>query len=84
MKSFIGSHYSHATKIAGQLDGLAGIGRRAFAALTPILEDFGQGDVVRAGTRAIGGYDAARADVMQADAYARRHGNRISEARIFE
>ena len=84
MKSFIGSHYAHATKIAGQIDGLFGVGRRAFAALTPILEDFGHGDVVRAGTRAIGGYDATRADLMQADSYARHHGNRISEARIFD
>ena len=84
VKSFVGGHYQRASKMVGQLDGLFGIGRRAFAAVAPILEDFGQGDAVQAGVRAIGGYDAARAGIMQADSYARHHGNRIAEARIID
>ena len=84
VKAFVGGHYTQASKIAGQLDGILGVGRRAFGAIAPILDDFGQGEAVKAGVKAFGGYDTARSSVMTADAYARRHGNRIADARIFD
>ena len=84
VKAFVGGHYRAASKVAGQLDGILGVGRKAFGALAPILDDFGQGEAVKAGVKAFGGYDAARSGVMAADAYARRHGNRLADARIFD
>ena len=83
-KSFIGGHYRRLGKMAGDFDKLAGIGRRAFATLAPVLEDFGQGEVVKQGVKAIGAYDRMRKNVFDADSYARMRGGQIADAQIFE
>ena len=67
----------------GDIDRLAGIGRRAFALAAPILDDFGQGAVVQKGMKAIGGYDSLRRGVMDANDYASTHANRINQADLF-
>ena len=83
-KSFIGGQYKRLGKMAGEFDRMAGIGRRAFAAIAPVLEDFGQGEVVKRGVKAIGGYDRIRRNVMDADSYARMRGGQLADAQIFE
>ena len=67
----------------GDMDRLAGIGRRAFALAAPILDDFGQGAAVQKGMKAIGGYDALRKGVMDANDYATTHASRINQADLF-
>ena len=74
-KKFLGDGYGHVAKWAGDVDRLAGIGRRAFSALSPILDDFGVSTTQ--GVRAIKNYDQLRHGVMEADQYARGHTARI-------
>ena len=82
-KSFIGHAHRRVGAWLGDVDRLAGIGRRAFALAAPILDDFGQGQAVQQGMKAIGGYDALRKGVMDADAYASTHARRIDQADLF-
>ena len=79
-KSFIHQGYRRLGKWAGQLDQVAGIGRRAFALAAPILDDFGQSEVVGKGMQAIQGYDNIRKQVMDADGYVKGHARRIASA----
>ena len=74
-KKFLGDGYGHVAKWAGDVDRLAGIGRRAFSAISPILDDFGVSTTQ--GVRAIKNYDQLRHGVMEADHYARGHAARI-------
>ncbi len=67
--------YGHVAKWAGDVDRLAGIGRRAFSAISLILDDFGVSTTH--GVRAIKNYDQLRHGVMEADHYARGHAARI-------
>ncbi len=75
VKKFIGEGYGRVSKWAGDVDRLAGIGRRAFSAISPILDDFGVSTTQ--GVRAIKNYDQLRHGVMEADQYARGHAARI-------
>ena len=79
----MGDRYNEGKKFAGQMDKLAGLGRRAFALAAPILDDLGQGDVVQAGMKAVQGYDEVRDGVMQADSRVRGHARRIASAELF-
>jgi len=79
----MGDRYNEGKKFAGQMDKLAGLGRRAFALAAPILDDLGQGGVVQAGMKAVQGYDEVRDGVMQADSRVRSHARRIASAELF-
>ncbi len=59
---------------------MAGVGRRIFALAAPILDDFGQSDIVGKGMQAIQGYDNLRKNVADADDYVRGHASRIASA----
>ena len=82
-KAWLGDRYNEGKKFAGQMDKLAGLGRRAFALAAPILDDLGQGGVVQAGMKAVQGYDEVRDGVMQADSRVRGHARRIASAELF-
>ena len=82
-KAWLGDRYNEGKKFAGQMDKLAGLGRRAFALAAPVLEDLGQGGVVQAGMKAVQGYDEVRDGVMQADSRVRGHARRIASAELF-
>ena len=82
-KAWMGDRYNEGKKFAGQMDKLAGLGRRAFALAAPILDDLGQGGVVQAGMKAVQGYDEVRDGVMQADSRVRSHARRIASAELF-
>ena len=79
----MGDRYNEGKKFAGQMDKLAGLGRRAFALAAPILDDIGQGGAVQAGMKAVEGYDQLRDGVMQADSKVRGHARRIASAELF-
>ena len=82
-KAWMGDRYNEGKKFAGQMDKLAGLGRRAFALAAPILDDLGQGGAVQAGMKAVEGYDQLRDGVMQADSKVRGHARRIASAELF-
>ena len=82
-KAWLGDRYNEGKKFAGQMDKMAGLGRRAFALAAPILDDLGQGGVVQAGMKAVQGYDEVRDGVMQADSRVRSHARRIASAELF-
>ena len=82
-KSFIGHAHKRVGSWLGDIDRLAGIGRRAFALAAPIMDDFGQGETVKKGMQAASGYDKIRKSVMDADSYAREHAGRIDKADLF-
>ena len=82
-KAWLGDRYNEGKKFAGQMDKLAGLGRRAFALAAPILDDLGQGGAVQAGMKAVEGYDQLRDGVMQADSKVRGHARRIASAELF-
>jgi len=82
-KSFIHQGYQTLGKWAGEVERGAGIGRKIFQTIAPILDDFGQGDVVSQGMKAIQGYDALRGNVMNIDQQARKYGKQIGEADLF-
>ena len=82
-KSFIHQGYRTLGKWAGEVERGAGIGKKIFASIAPILEDFGQHDAISHGMKAIQGYDQLRGQVMDADHYARGHANRIAQADLF-
>ena len=78
-KNFIGQGYGRLSKMAGEIDRLAHVGRRAFSFIAPILDDFGASGSINQGMRAIKGYDQIRQGVMQADEYARGQAARLNE-----
>lgn len=82
-KSFIHQGYQTLGKWAGEVERGAGIGRKVFQTLAPILSDLGQDQVVSQGMKAIQGYDALRGNVMNIDQQARKYGKQIGEADIF-
>ena len=82
-KAFLGDKYRHLGKWAGELDRAAGIGRRVFQLAAPILDEFGQNDLVEQGMKVIHGYDQVRSNVMDVDANVRGHASRIASADIF-
>ena len=82
-KSFIHQGYTRLHGWAGEVERAAGIGKRIFALAAPILEEFGGGQAVSQGMRAIEGYDRLRQGMMDADAVARRVARPIAEADIF-
>ena len=79
----MGDRYNEGKKWAGQLDRVAGIGRRAFALAAPILDDLCQGEAVATGMKAIQGYESLRDGVMEADSNVRGHAKRIASADLF-
>ena len=76
-KSFLGNGYQRLSKFAGGIDRLAGVRRKTFGFLAPILEDFGASSALTHGMKAIRGYDQIRQGVMEADQYARGHAARL-------
>ena len=70
-------------KWAGELDKLAGLGKRAFALAAPVLEDVGHTAAVDAGRKAIHSYDNVRSGVVEADARIGGHARRIASADLF-
>ena len=82
-KSFVEHGYRQLGGWAKQMDSLAGVGRKALALAAPIMDDFGQGELVRHGVRAPQGYDTIKKGVVDADDYARGHAARIAEADLF-
>ena len=83
-KSFIHQGYRKLSKFAGEMDRGAGIFKRLFSLATPMLEDFGQGDLVRRGIQGIDQYNQLRNRVTDIDRQARAYGNTIDSANIFE
>lgn len=83
-KSFINQGYRHAVKFAGDLDRVAGIGKKLFALATPALQDLGVDDrMIRSGVKAIGGYENLRNQVQDVDEVVRGHVKRFADADIF-
>ena len=82
-KSFVAHGYRQLGGWAKQMDSLAGVGRKALALAAPILDDFGQGEFVKQGVQVLGGYDAIKQGLVEADQYARGHGRRIADADLF-
>jgi len=82
-KAWMGDKYHQAKGWAAEMDKMAGLGRRAFALAAPVLDDLGQGDAARFGTRAIQGYDSLRDGVMEADSRVSGHARRIASADLF-
>lgn len=82
-KSFIHQGYKTLGKWAGHVERGAGIGRKIFQTLAPILDDFGQGQVVAKGMQAIQNYDRLRGNVMDIDQEARKYGRHIGDADFF-
>ena len=82
-KAWLGARYNEGKKIAGQMDKMAGLGRRAFALAAPILDDLGQEGMVAQGRMAIQGYDQMRDGLMEADSRVRGRARRIASADLF-
>ncbi len=82
-KSFLGESYRRLGGWAKEMDRAAGIGRRVFSLAAPIMSDMGADEAIQQGVKAFQGYDSLRNSVMDADAYARGHANRIASADIF-
>ena len=82
-KSFIHQGYHNLGKWAGHVERAAGIGRKVFSTLAPILDDLGQGDAVKQGMKAFQGYDQVRGQIMDIDDNIRKHASRIGLADLF-
>ena len=82
-KSFLRSNYETLGKWAGHVERAAGIGRKVFSTLAPILDDLGQGDAVNQGMKAFQGYDQVRGQIMDIDDSIRKHASRIGSADLF-
>ena len=82
-KSFIHQGYKQLHGWAGEVERAAGIGKRIFSTIAPILEDLGQRQAVEGGMKAIQGYDALRGNVMDIDQQARKYGKQIGSADLF-
>jgi hypothetical protein len=82
-KAFLGDKYHRLGKWAGEMDRVAGVGRRIFALAAPILDDLGHNDMVTEGMKVVSGYDQFRTAAMGVDEGIRSHGSRIAAADIF-
>lgn len=82
-KSFIHQGYRTLGKWAGEMDKGVSIGRKAFSAIAPILDELGASQYVDQGMKAIKGYDALRGQVSEIDDNVRRHASRIGQADLF-
>ena len=82
-KSFIHQGYKQLHGWAGEVERAAGIGKRIFSTIAPILEDLGQRQAVEGGMKAIQGYDSLRQNVQDIDANVRRHASRVGNADLF-
>ena len=83
-KSFIHQGYHRLGKFAGEIDRGAGIMRKMFSLATPMLDDFGGGDVIKKGIDTIGKYDQFKSQVSDIDQRARKYGSTVDQANIFE
>ena len=59
-KKTIANMWNHATKFAGDIDYTMKVGKRLFAALDPLLQDFGAGKTSRAIVQGFGQYERGR------------------------
>ena len=82
-KSFIHQGYRQLHGWAGEVERAAGIGKRIFSTIAPILQDFGAGQALQGGMKAIQGYDDLRGRVMDVDENVRRHASRVGSAELF-
>ena len=82
-KSFIHGGYRQLHGWAGEVERAAGIGKRIFSTIAPILDDLGAGQALQGGMKAIQGYDDLRQGVVDADATVRRHASRVGGADLF-
>ena len=82
-KSFLHQGYRNLGKWAGHVERAAGIGRKVFSTIVPILDDLGQGDAVKQGMKVFQGYDQVRGQIMDIDDSIRRHASRIGSADLF-
>jgi hypothetical protein len=83
-KSFIHQGYHQLGKWAGEVDRGAGIMRKMFSLATPMLDDFGGGDIIKKGIDAIGKYDQFKSQVSDIDQRARGYASTVDKANIFE
>ncbi len=83
-KSFIHQGYSHLGGWAKEFNKAAGIGKRIFSLATPMLEDIGQGNVVRHGAEVIGQYENLKSRAQEVDTRIRGHASRFDNANIFD
>ena len=81
-KSFIHQGYKQLHGWAGEVERAAGIGKRIFSTIAPILEDLGQRQAIEGGMKAIQGYDSLRQNVQDVDANVRRHASRVGNAEL--
>ncbi len=82
-KSFIHQGYRQLHGWAGEVERAAGIGKRIFSTIAPILQDLGAGQALQGGMKAIQGYDDLRGRVMDVDENVRRHASRVGSADLF-
>ena len=83
-KSFIHQGYQKLGKWAGEVDRGAGIMRKMFSLATPMLDDFGGGDLIKKGVDVIGKYDQFKSQVSDIDQRARGYASTVDKANIFE
>ena len=58
--------------------------RKIFSLATPMLDDFGGGDIIKKGVDAIGKYDQFKSRVSDIDQKARGYASNVDQANIFE
>ena len=71
-------------KWAGEVDRGAGIMRKMFSLATPMLDDFGGGDLIKKGVDVIGKYDKFKSQVSDIDTRARGYASTVDQANISE
>ena len=69
--------WNHAVKFAGQLDHMVSVGRRAYGALQPALQDLGASQVHGAVMQGFKAYDKGKADTMGLHNNVQSHLNRL-------
>ena len=83
-KSFIHQGYRHAKGWAKEMDRGAGIMKNIFSLASPILQDFGQDDLIKQGIGAFGQYNQLKNKVTDIDKQVSGYGKTIDQANIFE
>ena len=58
--------------------------RKMFSPATPMLDDFGGGDIIKKGIDAIGRYDQFKSQVSDIDQRARKYGSTVDQANMLE
>ena len=79
-RGFLKSTYHEGKKWASTIDQYAQLFRRGLSAAAPMLQDFGAGEAIGSGVKALQSYDTVRKQVMDVDEKGREHYGRIARA----